>query len=244
MPPRPSSQHVDQERRRSQPTNSRLTPAVLAASTHDRSLACKGSDGQRPPGSRTGRHARPPRQLHLIDRSELQNLKRPELAPIKISSVKLVSDGSLLRVDPAQKPRLIEIRDNLVARITEAQQHGWVGEAENLAVSPGRPPKASSHSSTSAPARRPASTLGSLPTARSPAEPPHSPHDKGVPPEYGRNGPQAEIVASQRRWPGRGRRPPVVTHARVIRYAAVKMTARPPSQPMVDAASAAPPRAR
>jgi hypothetical protein len=42
---------------------------------------------------------------------------------------------SLLRPDPAQRPRLAGIRDNLQARITEAQQHAWAGEAEGLKVS-------------------------------------------------------------------------------------------------------------
>ncbi len=41
----------------------------------------------------------------------------------------------LLRPDPAQRPRMIEIRDNLIARITEAGQEGWRGEAEGLKVS-------------------------------------------------------------------------------------------------------------
>ena len=42
---------------------------------------------------------------------------------------------SLLRPDPAQRPRLAGIRDNLRDRITEAQQHRWAGEAEGLKVS-------------------------------------------------------------------------------------------------------------
>ena len=42
---------------------------------------------------------------------------------------------SLLRIDPAQRPRLILIRDSLAARITEARQHGWLGELEGLQVS-------------------------------------------------------------------------------------------------------------
>ena len=41
----------------------------------------------------------------------------------------------LLRPDPAQRPRLAEIRDNLIARIGEAQREGWTGEAEGLKVS-------------------------------------------------------------------------------------------------------------
>jgi integrase len=40
----------------------------------------------------------------------------------------------LLRVDPAQRPRLAGIRDNLITRIEEAQQEGWIGEAEGLKV--------------------------------------------------------------------------------------------------------------
>jgi integrase len=41
----------------------------------------------------------------------------------------------LLRVDPNQRQRLIDIRDNLAARITEAEREGWVGEAEGLRIS-------------------------------------------------------------------------------------------------------------
>jgi integrase len=41
----------------------------------------------------------------------------------------------LLRIDPAQRRRLEDIRDNLLARITEAQREGWAGEAEGLKVS-------------------------------------------------------------------------------------------------------------
>ncbi|WP_329536822.1 site-specific integrase (plasmid) [Streptomyces sp. NBC_01450] len=38
----------------------------------------------------------------------------------------------LLRPDPAQEPRLLEIRDNLRARITEARREGWLGEIAGL----------------------------------------------------------------------------------------------------------------
>ena len=41
----------------------------------------------------------------------------------------------LLRIDPAQRPRLAAIHDNLTARITEAEQQGWFGETEGLKVS-------------------------------------------------------------------------------------------------------------
>ena len=36
--------------------------------------------------------------------------------------------------DPAQRPRLAEIRDNLIARIAEAEREGWLGEAEGLQI--------------------------------------------------------------------------------------------------------------
>jgi hypothetical protein len=41
----------------------------------------------------------------------------------------------MLNPDPAQHDRLVEIRDNLTARIAEAQREGWLGEAEGLQVS-------------------------------------------------------------------------------------------------------------
>jgi integrase len=41
----------------------------------------------------------------------------------------------LLRVSPAQRSRLVGIRDNLTARIGEAEREGWTGEAEGLKIS-------------------------------------------------------------------------------------------------------------
>lgn len=41
----------------------------------------------------------------------------------------------MLRPDPAQRDRLVEIRDNLTARITEARQEGSLGEVEGLQIS-------------------------------------------------------------------------------------------------------------
>ncbi len=37
--------------------------------------------------------------------------------------------------DPAQRTRIAEIRDNLIARIDEAEREGWLGEVEGLKVS-------------------------------------------------------------------------------------------------------------
>lgn len=42
---------------------------------------------------------------------------------------------ALLWPDPAQKGRLVDIRDNIVARISEARREGWLGEVEGLEVS-------------------------------------------------------------------------------------------------------------
>jgi site-specific recombinase XerD len=42
---------------------------------------------------------------------------------------------SMLWPDPAQRPRLVEIRDNLTARISEAEREGWLGEIEGLQIS-------------------------------------------------------------------------------------------------------------
>jgi hypothetical protein len=41
----------------------------------------------------------------------------------------------MLWPDPAQHPRIAEIRDNLIARISEAEREGWLGEIEGLKVS-------------------------------------------------------------------------------------------------------------
>ena len=41
----------------------------------------------------------------------------------------------MLWPDPAQRPRLAEIRDNLTARIAEAEREGWLGEIEGLQIS-------------------------------------------------------------------------------------------------------------
>ncbi|MEV5689348.1 site-specific integrase [Streptomyces sp. NPDC052164] len=42
---------------------------------------------------------------------------------------------AMLRPDPAERPRLIEIRDNLIDRIAEAKREGWLGEGEGLETS-------------------------------------------------------------------------------------------------------------
>jgi hypothetical protein len=41
----------------------------------------------------------------------------------------------MLWPDPAQEHRLTEIRDNLTARIAEAEREGWHGEIEGLKIS-------------------------------------------------------------------------------------------------------------
>jgi hypothetical protein len=41
----------------------------------------------------------------------------------------------MLWPDPEQRARLADIRDNLTARIAEAEREGWLGEVEGLQVS-------------------------------------------------------------------------------------------------------------
>jgi hypothetical protein len=41
----------------------------------------------------------------------------------------------MLWPDPAQRPRIAEIHDNLIARISEAEREGWLGEIEGLKIS-------------------------------------------------------------------------------------------------------------
>ena len=42
---------------------------------------------------------------------------------------------ALLWPDPTQRRRLVDIRDNIFARIQEARREGWLGEIEGLEVS-------------------------------------------------------------------------------------------------------------
>ena len=41
----------------------------------------------------------------------------------------------MLWPDTAQRPRIAEIRDNLIARIAEAEREGWLAEIEGLKFS-------------------------------------------------------------------------------------------------------------
>ncbi|MGB8385510.1 MAG: hypothetical protein WCG47_30445 [Dermatophilaceae bacterium] len=41
----------------------------------------------------------------------------------------------MLWSDPAQRPRIAEIRDDLKDRINEAERQGWLGEIEGLNIS-------------------------------------------------------------------------------------------------------------
>jgi hypothetical protein len=42
---------------------------------------------------------------------------------------------SLLRPDPARRARLTDSRENLIARIAEAEREGWLGEVKCLRIS-------------------------------------------------------------------------------------------------------------
>ncbi|BAH56012.1 hypothetical protein [Rhodococcus opacus] len=37
--------------------------------------------------------------------------------------------------EPGQRQRIVEIRDNLIARIAEAEHEGWLGEVAGLRIS-------------------------------------------------------------------------------------------------------------
>ncbi|MFE7392689.1 hypothetical protein [Streptomyces sp. NPDC057582] len=41
----------------------------------------------------------------------------------------------MLWPDPVQRDRLVEVRDNLLAGITEVEHESWLGEAEGLQMS-------------------------------------------------------------------------------------------------------------
>ncbi|MDJ0346179.1 site-specific integrase [Streptomyces sp. H10-C2] len=42
---------------------------------------------------------------------------------------------SMLLADPHERPRLVDIRDNLIDRIAEAEREGWLGEIDGLGIS-------------------------------------------------------------------------------------------------------------
>ena len=73
----------------------------------------------------------------------------------------------LLRVDPAQRPRLVGIRDNLIARVDEAQRRGRLGEADGLTVSLA----AATHNSPSSTTSRPGAPRSTSACPASPGSP-------------------------------------------------------------------------
>jgi hypothetical protein len=75
----------------------------------------------------------------------------------------------MLWPDPAQRDRLAEIRDNLTARIAEAEREGWLGEIEGLQVSlTGAKDKLAKSTGAASPAQPS--------TSASPPSPPHPDH--------------------------------------------------------------------
>ena len=56
-------------------------------------------------------------------------------SPRPASTSTPASAARMLWPDPAQRARLVEIRDNLIARIAEAEREGWLGEVEGLQIS-------------------------------------------------------------------------------------------------------------
>ena len=74
---------------------------------------------------------------------------------------------SMLWPDPDQRPRLVDIRDNLLARITEAQKEGWLGEIEGLQVSLAGATEKSPRSTTGAPPAEPTPSASVTPLPES-----------------------------------------------------------------------------
>jgi hypothetical protein len=66
---------------------------------------------------------------HLFDPGQLGGVDAQEPAPG--AGVRC----PMLWPDPTQRDRLVEIRDNLIDRIAEAEREGWLGEVEGLRVS-------------------------------------------------------------------------------------------------------------
>jgi hypothetical protein len=101
---------------------------------------------------RVGRYRPPPslssrRRIPNPDRGRVGCLPRPFLEAEGVHRTCARAFGSpcihehacvrcsLLRPDPAQRARLAGIRDTLIARSTEAEREGWLGEVEGLRVS-------------------------------------------------------------------------------------------------------------
>jgi integrase len=82
---------------------------------------------------------------------------------------------SLLRPDPAQRARLEEIRDNLLARIGEAEHEGWLGEVEGLQVSLAGASDKLAHLDRRARARSHATVELGTPSVIQPQAPAHRP---------------------------------------------------------------------
>jgi hypothetical protein len=71
--------------------------------------------------------------------------------------------------DPAQRARIVEIRDNLQARIAEAEREGWLGEVEGLQVS-----LAGANDKLAQIDRRPVGPVDlGIPSRRTPDQPPN-----------------------------------------------------------------------
>lgn len=77
----------------------------------------------------------------------------------------------MLRLDPHQRPRLVEIIRNLAERITEARMNGWLGEVQGACKPACKPPRTSWPASTANPARAPVRS----PTSASPPSMRHRP---------------------------------------------------------------------
>lgn len=62
-------------------------------------------------------------------------LRRKTQPPIRAPVGAVEGWSSMLWRDPNQRHRLVDIRDNLLDRIAEAEHEDWLGEVEGLRVS-------------------------------------------------------------------------------------------------------------
>jgi hypothetical protein len=77
------------------------------------------------PKGRSERRKSEPSGEHVKAGAAIARLCGPATSPPKKTA----------RSGPGQRDRIAEIRDNLTARITEAETEGWLGEVEGLKLS-------------------------------------------------------------------------------------------------------------
>ena len=130
-----------------------IAQIICGHATSDITMGYKAVYPERGDRSPPGVHRPPPRDLRPGEeyrdphRRGMGRLPRPTSRQRKVSigtcarayahpaSTSTPASDARSSADPAQRARLEEIRDNLHARIAEAEREGWLGEVEGLKVS-------------------------------------------------------------------------------------------------------------